>query len=978
MFQNSNIDIKSNKNRNNDKRKQSIFRMFLIPIIILMLAQSLLTLGIIIERDSKQLYVWMIVALLIGLVFGMVCIAVVVYRLTSPIKQLMQCISQGRSGLQKFRKSNILEIDALYDVINDLTERQKAAEDVLLEEKELYRMVLETTQDIFFSYDLTSRIMDVINSENMDGRFDCAKLGTDMVDLKLVHEEDIPQVRRLLKDIPDEWNLEIRIKAPDSSKYHWVSLSGKVICDTEGRRWKAVGRFRNIQEQKDKEARELKKNTMDGVTGFYSYMTGMDELEESRKRWHTGVMLYICIDNLREICEQNGMTFGDMILEEFGNIVRQRSSADAVMIRFSGDTVCIWVPHCTTEGAVRLYKEYISALDYTFNPGIFKIVMHAGIAKGEDGDRAREIIRCACQACIAVSESDEGYCCYDDIKMTDAAIPAQWMGKQIVTPDYGDNLNLVSLALALFDRGSNLDAQMYLLFRKVGQYYQAKDILLLVNRPDFRTLCTEYQWHQDIAAPEFEHNLTYQDSEWQQMSQLLEKKGIITWDDNCLIPAVAEYMCRAKNTRNGYAVALYDSGSVMGILCIMDVSDEIHENEYETKSLLELGSVIQSQINQQRYDLASKAKSDFLSRMSHEIRTPMNGIMGMTAIALKENQSHERMIDCLNKIQNSSNYLLGLINDILDMSKIESGKMHLSPEVFSMNEMLDTVVELIRPQAEEKSIEFVQDIQLTDNYFVGDEMRISQVMINLLGNAVKFTDINGRVDLRIRDDAEDEKGARIFFSVSDNGEGIKKEDQERIFRAFEQSKTTTVSRQKGTGLGLSISSRLIKMMGSEIKLDSEPGRGSTFYFTLHLPYGRSGENAGEEQHISFKGFSVLVVEDNDLNAEIAQSILEDMDFKVDCVYDGEQAVKRMEETAPGTYDLILMDIMMPVMDGLEATKAIRSMDREDCRTIPIVAMSANVFDDDLRKTVECGMNGHLSKPVEIDKMYKLLKNILKI
>ena len=427
--------------------------------------------------------------------------------------------------------------------------------------------------------------------------------------------------------------------------------------------------------------------------------------------------------------------------------------------------------------------------------------------------------------------------------------------------------------------------------------------------------------------------------------------------------------------QQGIVFPMRDNGSYIGNICILGLEPQLLEDPEEYQGLAELGRVIQSQLNQQQHDIASKAKSEFLSRMSHEIRTPMNGIIGMTAIALQQGQNRERILDCLQKIQSSSNYLLGLINDVLDMSKIESGKMKLNPDHFDMRKMLDTVRELILPQVTAKSIDFIQDIRLDNIWFLADSMRISQVLINLLGNAVKFTPEKGRITLTVHQTKTVDQEAALYFAVSDTGVGIKKEDQERVFRSFEQTSAGSLSKRQGTGLGLSISNRLVQMMGSSIHLESEPGKGSVFSFLITLELGECSETKIEEEEISFDGAHILVVEDNELNAEIARSLLEERNFKVDCVYDGAQAVERIRETAPGTYDVILMDIMMPVMDGLEAARTIRSMDREDCKTVPIVAMSANAFDDDLKKSMECGMNGHLSKPVEVDKLYRTLREV---
>ena len=540
----------------------------------------------------------------------------------------------------------------------------------------------------------------------------------------------------------------------------------------------------------------------------------------------------------------------------------------------------------------------------------------------------------------------------------------------------GENVGLVSVALNLFGKGGDFPAQLLLMVRKIGRYYRAGIVLVSLLRADFNASYLTCQWRRDGASPTGEVR-KYMEADKTAFLAWLGREEVrrLTAEDSVLEPI--QRLLNVPQGQEGVVLPMYDSGSYMGSVCILDAPPDLLEDPETRQELAELGRVIQGQLNQQQYDLASKAKSEFLSRMSHEIRTPMNGIIGMTAIALQKGQSQERVLDCLQKIQSSSDYLLGLINDILDMSKIESGKMKLEPVNFDMGELLGTIRELIAPQAAAKGITFTQHSALRRTWFSADRMRISQVLINLLGNAVKFTPQGGEVTLTVEEaGAPSGQEALVRFTVRDTGVGIPKEEQDRVFRAFEQASGANPAKQQGTGLGLSISSRLVQLMGSSIRLESAPGEGSAFSFAVPLTLGREEDAGTETEELTFSGRRILVVEDNELNAEIAQCLLEERDFTVECVYDGSQAVERIRSTPPGTYDVILMDIMMPVMDGLDATRAIRAMDREDCKTIPIIAMSANAFDDDLKKSVACGMNGHLSKPVEVEKLYQVLHQVL--
>ena len=409
----------------------------------------------------------------------------------------------------------------------------------------------------------------------------------------------------------------------------------------------------------------------------------------------------------------------------------------------------------------------------------------------------------------------------------------------------------------------------------------------------------------------------------------------------------------------------------------MDMTDAVEEEGRKNRTL---EAALESA------EQANNSKSEFMSRMSHEIRTPMNAITGMTEIALQSLEDKELVKDCLEKSQHASRYLMLLINDILDMSKIEQGKIVLQEKVIDREILIDNIYTIIKTQADIAGVKFViKGFEQWKSRYVGDCVRLQQILINILANAVKFTPVGGMVEWRLSGIREAGNYEILNFVIRDTGIGISKEFIGDIFQPFSQEHSGTNSQYGGNGLGLAISKNLAIMMNGDITVESEPGKGTTF--TIETSLGRSDldersvieqKNTQKNLNYDFSGRRILLVEDHELNIMVATKLLKNRGAEIEVAMNGRQGVAKFQDSVPGYYDAIFMDIRMPVMNGLEASRAIRQLERADAKRIPIIAMTANAFEGDARKSREAGMDEHLAKPIDPVRLYETLQGMLAV
>lgn len=919
---------------------------------------------------------------ILGAILGSALMAVIlVYFLvqyaTEPVYHLVESVRGGVKGIHGFQESGIQELDELHKVIENLTDTQMQTENQLLEEKERYRIAVESSQDAFFTYKCKEKLLEIVNSKGNDGVWDCGK-HPEFLDNDSIHPADKAKLVNAVKSSDGVLDVDFRLQHANG-EFQWVNLSGSITFDENKERSRVVGCIHNVHQHKLLEQAQKRKQIYDSITSFYRLGSGLEVVETLCRDDPEGVLVLLEIQQFSKIDERYGLIFGDIILEQFAGLLAKRFQEDGlnggIYIRAGADQMLVWLPVCTTGPIVRsvqgLEKDFGALTDEKH----LSLSLKCGIAVTGSRNSLSEALEQTKTALTAARHGKQEIIFYEELSTEEKACAVDVAFAEVASLERLKEMTLSSIALNLFDRDGDTSVVLDILALKLQEKYHLTDIVITHFNGEYMVNNLLYCWKTWEKKDGWDGMVHCSEKQYQHFVETQEMQQLLTSGESIRKEPLIQPFASG---RNDIVFHMTDNGQYSGSIVFQDIDQDVLEKKEECKCLEEISAIIQNRLNLERHDLSAKAKSDFLARMSHEIRTPMNGIIGMTEIALKDGQTEERRIDCLRKIEYSSEYLLGLINDILDMSKIESGKMRLIEEKCNLMEMIQGLRPLLEAKLNENNIQYIADIQLKNHWFMADSLRLNQVLVNLLGNALKYSRPDGHVWLTVRETEEEKGFSNLYFQVRDDGIGIAPEKQQLIFRQFVQADNSENARKQGTGLGLAISRRIVRMMDSDIKLESEPGKGSSFSFNVKLQpvSGEKTTVTSQPEEISFPGKRILVVEDNELNMEIICTILENYGIKTEQAVNGKEAVRRMEESVPGYYDMIFMDIMMPEMDGLEATRTIRNLDREDCKKIPIYAMSANAFDEDVKRSLASGMNGHLSKPVNLQVLEKTLQKVL--
>lgn len=925
-------------------------------------------------------------------VFGLVCAAAFVGVIIRTFKKFRDGVKQlAEKG--KTESEVTFKIDSvreLFSQISDITEECREALLCYDGEHELCSIALKSSNSSLVEY-MTADDVFVIFHFDTDKK-NCFARRSVYKDFRkrVIEGETCPEedINTLLAFLDGEMDEPFRARIyGKNGEITWNLVSGKAVR-INGEVARVVACIQNITEQVLEEQRQLALKSRDKITGFYDneygYILAKKQALESGGKF---AIVIFSLKNVNEFIRSEGSYYFNGVMEEIAAIIRLFKSEGNIIWRMSVSDIAVYVPNNEDRYENDNMKKALSYIDRVyFSENDPSIYCGIGVFQGGEASKFSDAVDNARLASLACEMPLYPRITYYREAQFDLSVRAKLAsanyessaGVSELENEYNPTENMVSYTINMLEKSKKLTNAIDIIFRKIGRMLELERIAFFDMNSDRHSVRVFRQWSKYDKAKFIDSAFSLGDG-YKELVDLLSAEEIILADKNFYASSneLSAFISMLRDNGKTLITPVFHNGAPYAFLAFCAVEREHRESA--TKSVAELSKVISAQVISSRTASENVARSEFFSKMSHEIRTPMNAVMGITRILLDSCELNDETRDYVEKIDSSSHYLLELINSNLDLSKIESGKMTVNSIPFDLQTLIDDTETIIRVQTERKGIYFEVKGTVEHRYVFGDSLKLRQVLINILGNALKFTS-EGGITLTVDEVGADDGKVKLHFSVKDMGIGISQENIEKIFDSFEQLDGRITAKYGGTGLGLAISNAYVAMMGGKLDVESELGKGSEFHFDLELPIADKSKvesEAAEDEDVVIEGSRLLLAEDDEMNRMIARKLLENDGLIVETAENGEIAVNMFAESEEKHYDAILMDIRMPIMDGLEATRKIRGLDRADARSVPIIALTANAFDEDIKKSAQSGMNGHLSKPIDIRQIRKVLKATLK-
>lgn len=944
-----------------------------------------------IYKVTREAAVMLSSALVISLILGIVVAYFIARHIVKPILGLADNVRKcDKNGVIDIINTNISEINELSVMLNELSVNRAEYQNQLITERERYFLALQSINENILEYDCINDIfyMYYFRQSKGTGKTTTKKypnFRSLVMSGRVCHEDYIPAVLDFMNGVADEKGIYLRIRSPrDAGGYIWTLAKSRNVYDSDGNLIRVIASANDVTERKRREQELLELKRRDPVTNFYKNEYGETLIAKFASDIGNKPLLtsIVRIKDMDKLLNMHGQTFCTAILEEAAIVLKRNVPENYVIFRGGMDEFVLITDIDEQAKARALLHKIIDDISQIYNGGNIRIGAVAGAYinyMNAPIENIRYKTQFAAMAAYRFNNEFDGVVFYDEVFDRQEIINEfEQNGAHYFEPFGGtqmeENSNIISFSFNIFEKITDITTAIEAVISKTGRLLDMNRVLIFEVNRDYCTIRLAQQWNTPKMIPIKFKNYISGKTSFHEIEKHFENVDYII-NDSTLTENVLSDTEKASLNSSSFSIPMYDSDSLIGIAvyeCRNLTKDEkfIHD-------LTELTKIISAYISKSKTSRESRAKSEFLSKMSHEIRTPMNAIIGMTEIAMSYEDINTPTMEYLKKIDSSSHYLLSLINDILDMSRIESGKMKIEETYLNLDELIGQIDTMMRVQTEKKGIWLRSEKNISHIHMLGDPLKLNQILVNIMGNAVKFTD-KGGIYLRVTETkASTDEIVNISFSVKDTGIGISEENLERIFNSFEQANRDTMRKYGGTGLGLAISSNLVQLLGGKLEVRSALGEGSEFFFTIPMKITEPvfNESIKKTNEIDFSSKRVLIVEDDELNIEIARTLIEAEGIMTDIAENGKLAAEKFEASETGYYDAILMDIRMPVMGGIEATKLIRSSEKADASSIPIIAMTANAFDDDMKKSVECGMNGHLTKPIDMKKVMETFRRI---